>query len=230
MIVGKLRKTITLVIIMMLLPLSSCQKQEIRNDERVATSNETAKVANDEKDKADIDETVKMFFTQKYYKMEKDTKKIRLSESLEKFLAKKPDYKYYELSELKILDKYESKDKILVLVKTWISTKDQKSGEGAIMRILISENKDGYVVEKEVDEDNIESRNYQTKLSPKDIKNYIKKSLVMNGENLSDSEVDKNIKDFDVYDFYSCIGMFEVQKSKETNEDLIHVLENHEYK
>lgn len=229
MVVGKLRKTITLVIIMLLL-LSSCQKQEIRNDERVATSNETAKVTNDEKDKADINETVKMFFTQKYYKMEKDTNKIRLSESLEKFLAKKPDYKYYELSELKILDKYESKDKILILVKTWISTKDQKSGEGAIMRILISENKDGYVVEKEVDEDNIESRNYQTKLSPKDIKHYLKKSLIMNGENISDSEIDKKIKDIDVLDFYSYIGMFEVQKSKETNDDLIHVLENHEYK
>ena len=229
MVVGKLRKTITLVIIMLLL-LSSCQKQEIRNDERVATSNETAKVTNDEKDKADINETVKMFFTQKYYKMEKDTNKIRLSESLEKFLAKKPDYKYYELSELKILDKYESKDKILILVKTWISTKDQKSGEGAIMRILISENKDGYVVEKEVDEDNIESRNYQAKLSPKDIKHYLKKSLIMNGENISDSEIDKKIKDIDVLDFYSYIGMFEVQKSKETNDDLIHVLENHEYK
>ena len=53
MAIGKLRKTITLVIMMLLL-LSSCQKQEIRNDERVATSNETAKVANDEKDKADI--------------------------------------------------------------------------------------------------------------------------------------------------------------------------------
>lgn len=229
MVVGKLRKTITLVIMMLSL-LSSCQKQEIRNDERVATSNETAKVAIDEKDKADINETVKMFFTQKYYKMEKDTSKIRLSESLEKFLAKKPDYKYYELSELKILDKYESKDKILVLVKTWISTKDKKSGESGLKRILISKDKNTYVVEKEVAEDMIESENYQTKLSKKDIKNYIKKSLVMNGENLSDSEVDKNIKDFDVYDFYSCIGMFEVQKSKETNEDLIHVLENHEYK
>ena len=229
MTIGKLRKTITLVIIMCLL-LSSCQKQEIRNDERVATSNETAKVANDEKDKADIYETVKMFFTQKYYKMEKDTNKIRLSESLEKFLAKKPDNKYYELSKLETLDFYKNKDKIMVLVKTWISTKDQKSGEGAIMRILISENKDGYVVEKEVDEDNIESRNYQTKLSPKDIKHYLKKSLIMNGENISDSEIDKKIKDIDVLDFYSYIGMFEVQKSKETNEDLIHVLENHEYK
>ena len=62
MVVGKLRKTITLVIMMLVL-LSSCQKQEIRNDELVATSNETAKVAIDEKDKADIDETVKMFFT-----------------------------------------------------------------------------------------------------------------------------------------------------------------------
>lgn len=229
MVVGKLRKTITLVIIMCLL-LSSCQKQEIRNDERVATSNETAKVAIDEKDKADINETVKMFFTQKYYKMEKDTSKIRLSESLEKFLAKKPDYKYYELSELKILDKYESKDKILVLVKTWISTKDKKSGEGGLKRILISENKDGYLVEKELSEDVLESENYQTKLSQKDIKNYIKKSLIMNGENLSDSEIDKNIKNMDLFDFYSYMGMFEVQKSKEINEDLIHVLENHEYK
>ena len=229
MVVVKSRKTITLVIIMFLL-LSSCQKQEIKNDERVATSNETAKVANDERDKADIDETVKMFFTQKYYKMEKDTNKIRLSESLEKFLAKKPDNKYYELSKLETLDFYKNKDKIMVLVKTWISTKDQKSGEGAIMRILISENKDGYVVEKEVDEDNIESRNYQTKLSPKDIKHYLKKSLIMNGENISDSEIDKKIKDIDVLDFYSYIGMFEVQKSKETNDDLIHVLENHEYK
>lgn len=229
MVVGKLRKTITLVIMMLLL-LSSCQKQEIRNDERVATSNETAKVANDEKDKADINETVKMFFTQKYYKMEKDTNKIRLSESLEKFLAKKPDYKYYELSELKILDLYKNKDKIMVLVKTWISTKDKKSGEGVIMRILISKDKNTYVVEKEVCEDMIESANYQTKLSQKDIKYYIKKSLVMNGDNLSDSEIDKNIKDIDLFDFYSYIGMFEVQKSKETNEDLIHVLENHEYK
>ena len=229
MVVGKLRKTITLVIMMLSL-LSSCQKQEIRNYERVATSNETAKVAIDEKDKADINETVKMFFTQKYYKMEKDTSKIRLSESLEKFLAKKPDYKYYELSELKILDKYESKDKILVLVKTWISTKDKKSGESGLKRILISKDKNTYVVEKEVAEDMIESENYQTKLSKKDIKNYIKKSLVMNGENLSDSEVDKNIKEIDLFDFYSYIGMFEVQKSKETNEDLIHVLENHEYK
>lgn len=229
MVVGKLRKTITLVIIMCLL-LSSCQKQEIRNDERVATSNETAKVANDEKDKADINETVKMFFTQKYYKMEKDTNKIRLSESLEKFLAKKPDYKYYELSELKILDKYESKDKILVLVKTWISTKNKKSGESVIMRILISKDKNTYVVENEVAEDMIESGNYQTKLSQKDIKHYLKKSSIMNGENISDSEIDKKIKDIDLFNFYSYIGMFEVQKSKETNEDLIHVLENHEYK
>lgn len=229
MAIGKLKKTITLVIIMLLL-LSSCQKKEIKNDEQKANQNETVKVAIDEKDKADINETVKMFFTQKYYKLEKDTNKIRLSESLEKFLAKKPDYKYYELSELKILDTYESKDKILVLVKTWISTKDKKSGEGVIMRILISKDKDTYVVEKEVAEDMIESANYQTKLSQKDIKNYIKKSLVMNGDNLSDSEIDKNIKDFDLFNFYSYIGMFEVQKSKETNDDLIHVLENHEYK
>ncbi len=64
----------------------------------------------------------------------------------------------------------------------------------------------------------------------KDIKNYIKESLVMNGENLSDSEIDKDIKDMYLLDFYSYMGMFEVQKSKETNEDLIHVLENHEYK
>lgn len=229
MAIGKLKKTITLVIMMLLL-LSSCQKREIKNDEQKANQNETVKVDIDEKDKADINETVKMFFTQKYYKLEKDTNKIRLSESLEKFLAKKPDYKYYELSELKILDTYESKDKILVLVKTWISTKDKKSGEGVIMRILISKDKDTYVVEKEVAEDMIESANYQTKLSQKDIKNYIKKSLVMNGDNLSDSEIDKNIKDFDLFNFYSYIGMFEVQKSKETNEDLIHVLENHEYK
>lgn len=136
MVVGKLRKTITLVIMMLLL-LSSCQKNEIKNDEGKANQNETVKVDIDEKEKADINETVKMFFTQKYYKLEKDTNKIRLSESLEKFLAKKPDYKYYELSELKILDKYESKDKILVLVKTWISTRDKKSGEGGIVRILL---------------------------------------------------------------------------------------------
>ncbi|WP_311437185.1 hypothetical protein [Finegoldia magna] len=229
MTIGKLRKTITLVIMMLLL-LSSCQKNKIKNDEQKANQNETVKVDVDEKDKANINETVKMFFTQKYYKLEKDTNKIRLSESLEKFLAKKPDYKYYELSELKILDTYESKDKILVLVKTWISTKDKKSGEGVIMRILISKNKNTYVVEKEVAEDMIESANYQTKLSQKDIKNYIKKSLIMNGDNLSDSEIDKNIKDFDLFNFYSYMGMFEVQKSKETNEDLIHVLENHEYK
>lgn len=229
MTIGKLRKTITLVIMMLLL-LSSCQKNKIKNDEQKANQNETVKVDVDEKDKANINETVKMFFTQKYYKLEKDTNKIRLSESLEKFLAKKLDYKYYELSELKILDTYESKDKILVLVKTWISTKDKKSGEGVIMRILISKDKNTYVVENEVAEDMIESENYQTKLSKKDIKNYIKKSSVMNGDNLSDSEIDKNIKDFDVYDFYSYIGMFEVQKSKETNEDLIYVLENHEYK
>lgn len=76
----------------------------------------------------------------------------------------------------------------------------------------------------------IESENYTTKLSQKDIKNYIKKSLVMNGDNLSDSEIDKDIKDMYSLDFYSYMGMFEVQKSKETNEDLIHVLENHEYK
>ena len=229
MTIGKLRKTITLVIIMLLL-LSSCQKKEIKNDEQKANQNETVKVAIDEKEKADINETVKMFFTQKYYNMEKDTNKIRLSESLEKFLAKKPDYKYYELSELKILDKYKSKDKILVLVKTLISTRDKKSGEGAIVRILLHKDNKGYIVEKEVSEDMIESANYQTKLSQKDIKNYIKKSLVMNGDNLSDSEVDKNIKEIDLFDFYSYIGMFEVQKSKETNEDLIHVLENHEYK
>lgn len=229
MVVGKLRKTITLVIMMLLL-LSSCQKNEIKNDEQKANQNETVKVDIDEKEKADINETVKMFFTQKYYKLEKDTNKIRLSESLEKFLAKKPDYKYYELSELKILDKYESKDKILVLVKTWISTRDKKSGEGAIVRILLHKDNKGYIVEKEVSEDMIESANYQTKLSQKDIKNYIKKSLVMNGDNLSDSEIDKNIKEFDLFNFYSYIGMFEVQKSKETNEDLIHVLENHEYK
>lgn len=229
MAIGKLRKTITLVIMMLLL-LSSCQKQEIRNDEGKANQNETVKVDVDEKDKAYINETVKTFLVEKYYKMEKDTNKIRLSESLEKFLAKKPDYKYYELSELKILDKYESKDKIMVLGKTWISTKDKKSGEGVIMRILISKDKNTYVVEKEVAEDMIESENYTTKLSQKDIKNYIKKSSIMNGDNLSDSEIDKNIKDMDLYDFYSCIGMFEVQKSKETNDDLIHVLENHEYK
>ena len=229
MVIDKLRKTITLVIIMVLL-LSSCQKQENKNDKSVATPNETVKVAVDEKEKSNLNETIKMFFTQKYYKLEKDTNKIRLSESLEKFLAKKPDYKYYELSELKILDKYESKDKILVLVKTWISTRDKKSGEGAIVRILLHKDNKGYVVEKEVDEDNIESRNYQTKLSPKDIKHYLKKSLIMNGENISDSEIDKKIKDIDVLDFYSYIGMFEVQKSKETNEDLIYVLENHEYK
>ena len=229
MTIGKLRKTITLVIMMLLL-LSSCQKNKIKNDEQKANQNETVKVDVDEKDKANINETVKMFFTQKYYKLEKDTNKIRLSESLEKFLAKKPDYKYYELSELKILDTYESKDKILVLVKTWISTKDKKSGEGVIMRILISKDKNTYVVEKEVAEDMIESANYQTKLSQKDIKNYIKKSLIMNGDNLSDSEIDKNIKNMYLFDFYSYIGMFEVQKSKETNEDLIHVLENHEYK
>ena len=229
MVVGKLRKTITLVIMMLLL-LSSCQKNEIKNDEGKANQNETVKVDIDEKEKADINETVKMFFTQKYYKLEKDTNKIRLSESLEKFLAKKPDYKYYELSELKILDKYKSKDKILVLVKTWISTRDKKSGEGAIVRILLHKDNKGYIVEKEVSEDMIESANYQTKLSQKDIKNYIKKSLVMNGDNLSDSEIDKNIKEFDLFNFYSYIGMFEVQKSKETNEDLIHVLEDHEYK
>ena len=229
MAIDKLKKTITLVIMMLLL-LSSCQKNKIKNDEQKANQNETVKVDVDEKDKANINETVKMFFTQKYYKLEKDTNKIRLSESLEKFLAKKPDYKYYELSELKILDTYESKDKILVLVKTWISTKDKKSGEGVIMRILISKDKNTYVVEKEVAEDMIESANYQTKLSQKDIKNYIKKSLIMNGDNLSDSEIDKNIKDFDLFNFYSYIGMFEVQKSKETNEDLIRVLEYHEYK
>ncbi len=78
MTIGKLRKTITLVIMMLLL-LSSCQKQEIRNDERVANKNETLKVDIDEKDKANINETVKMFFTQKYYKIKKDTNKIRLS-------------------------------------------------------------------------------------------------------------------------------------------------------
>ena len=52
----------------------------------------------------------------------------------------------------------------------------------------------------------------------------------MNGENLSDSEIDKDIKDMYLLDFYSYMGMFEVQKSKVTNKDLIHVLENHEYK
>lgn len=229
MAIGKLKKTITLVIMMLLL-LSSCQKKEIKNDEQKRNQNETVKVDIDAKDKANINETVKTFLVEKYYKIKKDTNKIRLSESLEKFLAKKPDYKYYELSELKILDKYENKDKILVLVKTWISTKDKKSGEGVIMRILISKDKNTYVVEKEVAEDMIESANYQTKLSQKDIKHYIKKSLIMNGENLADSEIDKNIKNMDLFDFYSYIGMFEVQKSKETNEDLIHVLENHEYK
>ena len=131
---------------------------------------------------------------------------------------------------MKILDKYESKDKILVLVKTWISTRDKKSGEGAIVRILLHKDNKGYIVEKEVAEDMIESANYKTKLSQKDIKNYLKKSLVMNGENLSDSEIDKDIKDLYLLDFYSYMGMFAVQKSKETNEDLIHVLENHEYK
>ncbi len=229
MAIGKLKKTITLVIMMLLL-LSSCQKNEIKNDEKKANQKETVKVDIDEKEKANINEIVKTFLVEKYYKMEKDTNKIKLSESLEKFLPKKPDNKYFELVKLETLDLYKNKDKIMVLVNTWISTKDKKSGEGAIMRILISENKDGYVVEKEVAEDMIESANYQTKLSQKDIKNYIKKSLVMNGDNLSDSEIDKNIKDFDLFNFYSYIGMFEVQKSKETNEDLIHVLENHEYK
>lgn len=193
----------------MILFLSSCTSNKIENN---------------------LDETIKMFFTQKYYKMEKDTNKIRLSESLEKFLEKKPDYKYYELSELKILDTYESKDKILVLVETRISTKDKKSGEGGNIRILLYKDNKGYIIEKEVAEDMIESANYQTKLSKKDIKHYIKKSLIGNGENLSDSEIDKNIKDINLFDFYSYIGMFEVQKSKETNKDLIHVLENHGYK
>lgn len=229
MAIGKLKKTITLVIMMLLL-LSSCQKKEIKNDEQKTNQNETVKVDIDEKEKADINKIVKTFIVEKYHKIEKDTNKIRLSESLEKFLAKKPDNKYYELSELKILDKYKSKDKILVLVKTWISTRDKKSGERAIVRILLHKDNKGYIVEKEVCEDMIESANYQTKLSQKDIKNYIKKSLVMNGDNLSDSEIDKNIKDFDLFNFYSYIGMFEVQKSKKTNEDLIHVLENHEYK
>ena len=208
MVINKIKKLLILSFVMVLF-LSSCTANKIENN---------------------LDETIKMFFTQKYYKLEKDTNKIRLSESLEKFLAKKPDYKYYELSELKILDKYKSKDKILVLVKTLISTRDKKSGEGAIVRILLYKDNKGYIVEKEVSEDMIESANYQTKLSQKDIKNYIKKSLVMNGDNLSDSEIDKNIKDFDLFNFYSYIGMFEVQKSKETNEDLIRVLENHEYK
>lgn len=229
MVLGKLKKTITLVIMMLLL-LSSCQKNEIKNDEGKANQNETVKVDIDEKDKANINETVKTFLVEKYYKMEKDTNKIRLSESLEKFLEKKPDYKYYELSKMETLDLYKNKDKIMVLVKTWISTKDKKSGEGAIVRILLHKDNKGYIVEKEVREDMIESANYQTKLSQKDIKNYIKKSLVMNGENLSDSEIDKDIKDMYLLDFYSYMGMFEVQKSKETNEDLIHVLENHEYK
>lgn len=229
MVVRKLRKTITLVIIMCLL-LSSCQKKEIKNDEQKANQNETVKVDIDEKDKANINKIVKTFIVEKYHKIEKDTNKIRLSESLEKFLAKKPDNKYYELSKLETLDFYKNKDKIMVLVKTWISTRDKKSGEGAIVRILLHKDNKGYIVEKEVAEDMIESANYQTKLSQKDIKNYIKKSLVMNGENLSDSEIDKDIKDMYLLDFYSYMGMFEVQKSKETNEDLIHVLENHEYK
>lgn len=95
MAIGKLKKTITLVIMMLVL-LSSCQKKEIKNDEQKRNQNETVKVDVGEKDKANINEIVKMFFTQKYYKMEKDTNKIRLSESLEKFLAKKPDCKYYE--------------------------------------------------------------------------------------------------------------------------------------
>ena len=200
---------------MMLLLLSSCQKNEIKNDEKKANQNETVKVDIDEKDKANINKIVKTFIVEKYHKIEKDTNKIRLSESLEKFLAKKPDNKYYELSKLETLDFYKNKDKIMVLVKTWISTKDQKSGEGAIMRILISENKDGYVVEKEVDEDMIESANYQTKLSQKDIKNYIKKSLVMNGENLSDSEIDKDIKDMYLLDFihiWECLKFKKVKK------------------
>lgn len=229
MAIGKLKKTITLVIMMLLL-LSSCQKKEIKNDDKKANQNETVKVDIDEKDKANINKIVKTFLVEKYYKMEKDTNKIRLSEGLEKFLAKKPDYKYYELVKLETLDLYKNKDKIMVLVNTWISTKDKKSGERGLKRILISENKDGYVVEKEVSEDMIESANYQTKLSQKDIKNYIKKSMVMNGENLSDSDIDKNVKDMYLLDFYSYMGMFEVQKNKETNEDLIHVLENHEYK
>ena len=75
MAIGKLKKTITLVIMMLLL-LSSCQKKEIKNDEQKANQNETVKVAIDEKEKADINETVKMFFTQKYYKLEKDTNKL----------------------------------------------------------------------------------------------------------------------------------------------------------
>ncbi|KXA09536.1 hypothetical protein [Finegoldia magna] len=229
MVVGKLKKTITLVIMMLLL-LSSCQKKEIKNDEQKGNQNETVKVDIDEKDKANINKIVKTFLVEKYYKTEKDTNKIRLSDNLEKFLAKKPDNKYYELVKLETLDLFKNKDKIMVLVNTWISTKDKKSGEGGIVRILLHKDKKGYIVEKEVCEDMIESANYQTKLSQKDIKNYIKKSLVMNGDNLSDSEIDKNIKDFDLFNFYSYIGMFEVQKSKETNEDLIHVLENHEYK
>lgn len=229
MVVGKLKKTITLVIMMLLL-LSSCQKKEIKNDEQKGNQNETVKVDIDEKDKANINKIVKTFLVEKYYKTEKDTNKIRLSDNLEKFLAKKPDNKYYELVKLETLDLFKNKDKIMVLVNTWISTKDKKSGEGGIVRILLHKDNKGYIVEKEVCEDMIESANYQTKLSQKDIKNYIKKSLVMNGDNLSDSEIDKNIKDFDLFNFYSYIGMFEVQKSKETNEDLILVLENHEYK
>ena len=61
MVVGKLKKTITLVIMMLLL-LSSCQKKEIKNDEQKANQNETVKVDIDEKDKANINETVKNVF------------------------------------------------------------------------------------------------------------------------------------------------------------------------
>lgn len=42
MVVGKLRKTITLVIMMLLL-ISSCQKQEIRNDEQKNKSKRDSK-------------------------------------------------------------------------------------------------------------------------------------------------------------------------------------------
>lgn len=229
MVIGKFKKAM-IVVAMVALLLSSCQKKEIKTDELKANQNETVKVDIDEKEKANINETVKAFLVEKYYKIDKNADKVKISADLEKFLEKKPDYKYYELSKLETLDLYKNKDKIMVLVKTWISTKDKKSGESVIMRILISKDKNTYVVEKEVAEDMIESANYQTKLSQKDIKNYIKKSSIMNGENVSDSEIDKNIKDFDLFNFYSYIGMFEVQKSKETNEDLIHVLENHEYK
>lgn len=69
-------KKAMIVVAMVALLLSSCQKKEIKTDEPKANKNETVKVDIDEKEKANINETVKAFLVEKYYKIDKNADKV----------------------------------------------------------------------------------------------------------------------------------------------------------